>query len=74
MFSVKIVWLQEVVTERDKICKLFTNQIVKNAQELTTYSNTIKVALRESLKQHTSTESARHFNHTYYACNKNKLI
>ena len=34
MFSVKIVWLQEVVTERDKIGRLFTNQIVKNAQEL----------------------------------------
>ena len=34
MFSVKRVWLQEVVTERDKISRLFTNQIVKNAQEL----------------------------------------
>ena len=41
MFSVKIVWIQEVVTERDKIGKLFTNQIVKNAQELTTGFNNL---------------------------------
>ena len=34
LFSVKRIWPQEVVTERNKLSRLFTNQIVKNAQEL----------------------------------------